>query len=846
MLLLNIRELITTSICGKVINLHFERIKLKDGKFINVKEKIMHKRILLCLDKNQFESFDYSQPYNKAMFYMGANSGNNVFQYSLQSILSNSNNETAVDMRLLHELGISIEDKYYDEINNNFDCVVFSPANVLANFAKKIVLPRWTRNFENIKIPIYAIGLGAQSDKNFSMDYLKDIKDEACAFIKTVLKNNGFIGVRGEFSAECMKKLGFREKQDFSIIGCPSMFLTGGVKIDKKVIKQEEFIPLINGFRAWNNNEFHKYFKKYPKSIFVCQEEFYRLLYKQNELTWKEYQYLYDDENKFFNMYKENRIKLYGTFQSWYHDIKDLGINFSFGCRIHGNIVPLLAGIPAFIDAFDSRTKELAQYFDIPYGDFKPLETPDPYELYEKADYSKFNKNFKEKYEKFENFTKQCNLNIKPIKEVPRDLSIIPQINTKILENEISKRRKIAFVAHEFGLYKGHGGIASYLYNICSWLLKRMNFEVFVFTSCYDSECDLFENTRFNINLLKGSLEEQRNYVFEKLEEIQPDYIEFAEYNALGLKTVMEKRFNNKLENSAIVTNNHTATRECWEWSSLKNFAYAPDYLRFVSKDEETQIRLSDYCIAPSSFLAKYVKENYKLDNDVLVFANPYLKPLKTKEQIRKEISENINLDEFDNSFNIVLISRFERRKQQENLVKTVKSLIDEGFNIKLIMAGNATTYGDGNIDYRDYVMDIAQDYKDIYFYDFADIKAQEKFIAIADLTIMPSIFENQPVAMVETVLREIPVMASIYSGITDYTKDERLLFDPFVENDLTDKIRNFINLSNEERQNLQKVQLDNLNAFINPSRCILERINLKPVKSKDTDYKKEMELLVK
>lgn len=803
----------------------------------------MHKRILLCLDRNQFEKFDYTQSYPDAMASIGGNSGNNVFQYSLQSLLSNPNNKITVDCKLLHKA--PVEKEYYDKINNEFDCVVFSPANVLAAYAKYTKLSSWTKNFNPINIPIYAIGLGAQSDKDFSTDYLADIKEEACSFVKTILKNDGCIGLRGDFSAECMKKLGFQEGSDFMTIGCPSMFMMGpDLKIEKNPIKEEDFIPLINGFRAWGNNDFHKYFKKYPKSIFVCQEEFYRLFFKQDELTWKEFQYLYDDDNKFLDLYKENRIKLYGTFQGWYHDIKELGINFSFGCRIHGNVVPILAGIPSYVDAFDSRTKELAQYFEIPYGDFEPFNMPDPYELYQKADYSNFNKNFKDKYAKFEEFVKRCGLNIQPIKEVQKDVSVVPPLKPEALESYTIKRKKIAFVAHEFGLYKGHGGIASYLYNICSWLLKQVNFEVFVYTSCYDTECDLMENTRFNITLLKGSLEEQREYVFDRLMDIQPDYIEFAEFNALGLKAVLEKNFNGKLKNSTIVTNNHTATRECWEWSNLQNFVFAPECFHTTSKNEETQMRLSDYCIAPSTFLANYVKKNYKLDNDVLVFANPYLKKLKTKQKIREDITDKVNLEEFDNSFNIVLISRFERRKQQEKLIRAVQSLINEGLNIKLIMAGNSTIWGQG-IDYRDYVMEIAEGTEGIYFFDFADIKAQEKFIAIADLTIMPSIFENQPVAMVETVLRNVPVMASIYSGITDYTKDERLLFNPFVENDLSEKIRNFYNLSLDERAKMQEEQKNALFSFIDPCKSILERINLKPLEQ-NLNYEKDMELLVK
>jgi hypothetical protein len=65
--------------------------------------------------------------------------------------------------------------------------------------------------------------------------------------------------------------------------------------------------------------------------------------------------------------------------------------DFTFGSRIHGTFASLVAGTPAYVLTHDSRTLELAKYFDIPH---RPLARVDPdivdaADLYEDADSSR-------------------------------------------------------------------------------------------------------------------------------------------------------------------------------------------------------------------------------------------------------------------------------------------------------------------------------------------------------------------------------------------------------------------------------------------------------------------------
>jgi glycosyltransferase involved in cell wall biosynthesis len=831
------------------------------------------KKIYLCVDRDQFKPFDYSISYDDAMVSLGGNSGNNVFQYVLQTILDNDNNKVCVDYDFLHRNDTAVKKitpEYFDYINNNFDILVFSPANVIALFAKNIVLKIWAERLEKVKIPIVAIGLGAQSNYDYDMSFLYDIEKEVLRFVKSILKNNGFIGTRGFFTSECLSKLGFNEGSDFQTIGCPSLFLHGGdLKIETPNLNPEDLRIAFNGFTLWNIEDKNSFMKKYPVSVFVDQEEFYRLLYKQEELTWKELQYLSNKAGVFLSNYLNDRVKLYGDFPSWYNDFKRLKINFSLGCRVHGNVVPLLNGIPCHIDIIDSRTRELCEYFHIPNTRFD-YNFPDPYEIYKQTYFGIFNRDITEKYNTFKNFANKCGIVFEPCNDVPdfkphlssnEDKELIKYIariclsNQPIFNRDADKlhsplwareansqlifkqdmeklNKKIVFVAHEFGLYSGHGGIASYLYNICKYLLENTNFNISVLAEEYDKNCDLMKFTKLAVfDISGGDLNSKRDKVLSICKEIQPDYVEISDYCALGLHLVLEKSYGKDFQNTAIITNNHTAMKEIFEWSTLKDFKqHASNDEQFISNKEKLQMKFSDYCIAPSFFLAKYVKKNYGLTDDVLVFANPYLNKLKTKKEIVRDIEEIIDLEPYKNSFNIALVTRFEGRKNQILLVKTFEKLLSKYEDCHLFLAGNTSITPDTNEDYRFKTFEAADlNHLDrIHFFDFMNLMDQEKLMAVTDLTVMPSTFENQPVAMIEAVMREIPVIGSKYSGIADYSPDE-MLFNPFDEEGLYICLNSFLEKTKEERKLLQMAQQEKLKCFINPEASILPRFCLQP-----------------
>ena len=75
----------------------------------------------------------------------------------------------------------------------------------------------------------------------------------------------------------------------------------------------------------------------------------------------------------------------------------------SFGTRIHGNIASILCNIPAVIITHDPRVTEISEFYKLPTTQI-PKEKVDLYDLYQKIDYSEFNKILPERCDNWQAF----------------------------------------------------------------------------------------------------------------------------------------------------------------------------------------------------------------------------------------------------------------------------------------------------------------------------------------------------------------------------------------------------------------------------------------------------------
>ena len=316
----------------------------------------------------------------KAFQSVGMNTGNQVFSSSLEKILNlevSPWNKIQKDHSQLNDIkAVVTTDLIWINQNSNFDYLYERLSKVQAPF-----------------VPI-SIGLQAgKLDPDFRLN-------SSCLKVLSAMQERAILGVRGEYTASILEKHGIT---NISIIGCPSLYWTKNPDFQ---FEKKEFIgkKVLCNFRTFYGNltKSEKHYLTYCANrnyTFVEQTSLPFLISSVNDSRFYNY----------INNWLIKNTKLYFDTDSWRTGIR--GHDFSFGGRFHGNVICLWENIPALFLTLDSRTQELTDFFHLPSIRMEEFDREKPIDYYyELADYSEFNRHYKEKYLNFREFLRKNNL----------------------------------------------------------------------------------------------------------------------------------------------------------------------------------------------------------------------------------------------------------------------------------------------------------------------------------------------------------------------------------------------------------------------------------------------------
>jgi hypothetical protein len=353
-------------------------------------------RILIRSHKSPFAVVDAET--TVARNTIGANTGNLVFSQAVYRLLSTHDAD-------LQASGLA--NSRPRSVNARFDHVVvplanaFRPAYVQSLHGLSAVI-------ENLTVPVTVVGVGAQASLEGARRATDAVGEATKRFVSAVLDRSPSIGVRGEFTRDFLRSLGFGDEH-VRVIGCPSMFMYGpDLRIERKVESVTHESPI-----AFNISPYVK--ATGPMSLRLAAEYPNLVYMAQNVQTLELMLYGEYPGNKGamvkagapvtlqHPLIRQNRVRFFLDPKTWFEHLATY--DFSFGTRIHGNIASLLGGTPAVLLAHDARTLELAEYHHIPYRLITSVsETADPITLYGEADWEPLNQAHPARWQTFAAF----------------------------------------------------------------------------------------------------------------------------------------------------------------------------------------------------------------------------------------------------------------------------------------------------------------------------------------------------------------------------------------------------------------------------------------------------------
>jgi len=271
-------------------------------------------------------------------------------------------------------------------------------------------------NLERAKLPVVVLGLGAQVRAGAKVEY--KVHEDVLRLLQVFSAHSKDIAVRGEFTAECLRKLGI---SNVKAIGCQSLFwhrqptlshfLDGAsdegrptafnftrANIEHKLINQAiaaDFDLIGQGMSAEEVLVQRHKVEGEP----IPYAGFTEAALKQNLVNRERYE-----------AWVRKRFYQFGDVDVWVEHMRRY--RGSYGTRFHGNMSAYLAGVPALWITHDTRTEEMCELFRLPSTPFKDVsDGVDLEAIYERMDYSECAKVYPQRYQAMVDYLNEAGVN---------------------------------------------------------------------------------------------------------------------------------------------------------------------------------------------------------------------------------------------------------------------------------------------------------------------------------------------------------------------------------------------------------------------------------------------------
>jgi len=301
------------------------------------------------------------------MRFAGANIGNYAFRHALKSLVDLNQYKTIVYSNIPNELS-----------NGQPETVLVSCANWLcateqyeaSNGNRAIMI-------DKLKCNVVSFGLGAQAPSEKTKLVLGP---NTIRLARVLADKCHYLSVRDVFTAEILSSIGIKNTV---ITGCPSNFINLDPMLGTKIAEQAK---LGEEIRDWTGVRTHisefsgghvlsGAILKSTLELLSRSSSFYVLqspsllpfLLREDDIIPSVYFRHFPVKPKSMreaSAFLRSKLLHFSSIEAWMDFARTCDL--AIGMRIHGNMVPLQAGVPSIVIGHDSRTNGLAQIMGIP------------------------------------------------------------------------------------------------------------------------------------------------------------------------------------------------------------------------------------------------------------------------------------------------------------------------------------------------------------------------------------------------------------------------------------------------------------------------------------------------
>ena len=307
-----------------------------------------------CFSQNGFES---------GLRKIGDNTGNSLFQYAINSLISNPKVfiDASTDPAYVREIASILVIPAANQINPAWD------------------LSPWATFIEKCGLPVACVGLGAQA--NITDTAKLPLQPGTIKFAKVLADHAKEIGVRGRYTQEVLEGLGIKNT---IITGCPSQTINPSVtgnNIYKQLLAlrtgNTRRIAYVLGTLEESAREAERLLARIAASydhdlILQTDLALLRSVYNksiedqdQAHVRWIGSTMRPDLKNEEYIDYLLSHGRFFSEAATWIDTMR--GYDVALGMRIHGAVAAIQSGGLGICVAFDSRTRELANTMGYPY-----------------------------------------------------------------------------------------------------------------------------------------------------------------------------------------------------------------------------------------------------------------------------------------------------------------------------------------------------------------------------------------------------------------------------------------------------------------------------------------------